>query len=144
MMANLGSAIEERWETIVKNADVPGFMKLLFEIARHDSLAVSISVMTTWVRIMRKDTLSESEAVLPLIPGLLDLCTARLIHVRFSGFEESLPLFHSIPLDANCGHSTNLYLRTPIPHYYFSQKILILFPRDMPSWEITDDFAPAL
>lgn len=84
MMANLGSAIEERWEIIVKQADLPGFMKLLFDIASHESLAVSIPVMTTFVRIMRKDTLSESEAVLPLIPGLLDLCTARLIHVRHS------------------------------------------------------------
>ncbi|RPB21450.1 hypothetical protein L211DRAFT_435819 [Terfezia boudieri ATCC MYA-4762] len=85
MMANLGSAIEERWEIIVKHADLPGFMKLLFDLARHESLAVSIPVMTTFVRIMRKDTLSESEAVLPLIPGLLDLCSARLIHY------ESLP-----------------------------------------------------
>ena len=82
MMANLGSAIEERWEIIVKHADLPGFMKLLFDMARHESLAVSIPVMTTFVRIMRKDTLSESEAVLPLIPGLLELCSTRLIHVR--------------------------------------------------------------
>ncbi|KAF8461021.1 armadillo-type protein [Kalaharituber pfeilii] len=85
MIANLGSAIEERWEVVYKTADLPGFMKLLFEIARHESLAVSIPVMTTWVRIMRKETLSESEAVMPLIPGLLELCTARLIHY------ESLP-----------------------------------------------------
>lgn len=67
---------------MVKNADLPGFMKLLFDISSHDSLAVSIPVMTAFVRIMRKDTLSESEAVLPLVPGLLDLCTTRLIHVR--------------------------------------------------------------
>jgi len=80
-MATLGSDIEDKRTLIDKNADLAGFMKLLFEIARHDSLAISIPVMTTWVRIMRKDNMSESDAVVPLIPGLLDLCTSRLIRV---------------------------------------------------------------
>lgn len=81
MIANLGVFVEEKESLIPPETNLSEFMKLLFEIASHTSLAVSIPVLNAWTRIVKKDVLSEHEAVLPLIPGLLELVTSRLIRV---------------------------------------------------------------
>ncbi|KAH0609395.1 uncharacterized protein H6S33_012881 [Morchella sextelata] len=79
MVANLASFVEEKANLMLPETDLSEFMKLLFEITSHNSLAVSIPVLNVWTRIVKKDILSEHEAVLPLIPGLLELVTSRLM-----------------------------------------------------------------
>ncbi|CUS06929.1 unnamed protein product [Tuber aestivum] len=79
MIANLGGFVEEKSGLMPAEADLAGFMKLLFQICSHDSLSISIPVMNAWTRIIRKDLLSGHEAIGPLIPGLIALATARLI-----------------------------------------------------------------
>lgn len=81
MIANLGGFVEEKSGLMPAEADLVGFMKLLFQICSHDSLSISIPVMNSWTRIIRKDILSGHEAIGPLIPGLIALATARLIRV---------------------------------------------------------------
>jgi exportin-5 len=81
MVANLASFVEEKANLMLPETDLSEFMKLLFEITSHNSLAVSIPVLNVWTRIVKKDILSEHEAVLPLIPGLLELVTSRLMRV---------------------------------------------------------------
>lgn len=81
MIASLAGFVEEKASLMPPEVDIAGFVKLLFQIASHDSLAVSIPVMGAWARIVRKDFLSGHEAVLPLIPSLLKLATSRLVRV---------------------------------------------------------------
>lgn len=81
MIANLGGFVEEKASLMPPETNLSEFMKLLFEITSHNSLAVSIPVLNAWTRIVKRDVLSEHEAILPLIPGLLELVTSRLIRV---------------------------------------------------------------
>lgn len=81
MIANLGVFVEEKESLIPLETNLSEFMKLLFEITSHTSLAVSIPVLNAWTRIVKKDVLSDHEAIRPLIPGLLELVTSRLIRV---------------------------------------------------------------
>ncbi|KAL7270468.1 karyopherin [Rhizina undulata] len=100
MMANLASFVEEKPTRMPQGTDLVAFMRLLFAIASHDSLAVSIPVLNAWTRILRKEYLSESEAVLSLISSLLELTTSRLIRYEVLN-DESNPnlLFLNEDLD---------------------------------------------
>lgn len=106
MIANLAGFVEEKASLMPPETNLSEFMKLLFEITSHNSLAVSIPVLNVWTRIVKKDTLSEHEAVLPLIPGLLELVTSRLI--RVSDFFFIFSRFMIFPL-GNFGDKLSLH-----------------------------------
>lgn len=139
MLANLGGIIEEKVQIIPPvESDLAGFMKLLFEIASHDSLAISVPVVTTWVRIMRKDILSESDAVLPLVPHLLELCTARLLRVGLHNEKKSCRHM-LIPVAS----STKCFMISRTLHCYTSMRTSTQSQSVTLSWEIIGGFAPA-
>lgn len=82
-MAVLGSFVEEKAnsKSLPSEIDLSGLMGLMFMIASHDSLAVSIPVLNLWTKLLRSDALSHSDAVQPFIPQLLQLSTNRLFRV---------------------------------------------------------------
>lgn len=81
MVANLGGFIEEKGNAVPAQIDLPGFTSLVYLVASHESLAVSIPAMNLWTKFLRSDKLSQKEAIQQFTPQLLELATARLIRV---------------------------------------------------------------
>ena len=69
-----------------ERVDFQGFLQLVLQITRHQSLLVSIPMLVTWTRLLGHRSLGPSIADIPAFVGpLLELCSSRL--VRY----ESLP-----------------------------------------------------
>ena len=84
MISSLQSSIENRL-SLLSNSDIDilSFLKLLFFVARHDSLIVSAPAITAWTRIFRSPYMNLPE-VTTSMPELLALATERLIKVFLS------------------------------------------------------------
>ena len=67
-------------------SDLSGFLDLLLEIARDDSLHVSIPMLHLWNKILDSEIVGDSPPVLNLIGPLLELCSQRLL--RYEAFPE--------------------------------------------------------
>ncbi|KAF2085421.1 ARM repeat-containing protein [Saccharata proteae CBS 121410] len=79
LLANLGSFVESRPKQIPDGCNIPGFLSLLFQILRHPSLTVSIPVLHAWTRLLRCRPIRDSDTVMQMIGGLLELCSQRLM-----------------------------------------------------------------
>jgi exportin-5 len=78
MISHLGALIEHRPSLIPEDCDLPNFLNLLLEMVRNESLMVSIPVLSVWVRLLRSETIANSDAVANLIGPLLEICSSRL------------------------------------------------------------------
>ncbi|KAI9825318.1 MAG: hypothetical protein M1819_000564 [Sarea resinae] len=78
MISNLGNFIERRPLEIPADSDLPNFLNLCFDILRNQSLIVSIPLLHTWSKLLGSDTISESDAIAPLVGPLLGICSERL------------------------------------------------------------------
>ncbi|KAH0557069.1 hypothetical protein GP486_005144 [Trichoglossum hirsutum] len=85
MISNLGNFIEQRPLLIPGSSDLSGFLNLMLNIMSHQSMTVSLPVLSTWVKLLKSDTTGQSDAFDPLVGSLLDICSQRLIKY------ESLP-----------------------------------------------------
>ena len=83
MISHLGALIEHRPSLIPGNCDLPNFLNLLLEIAQNESLMVSIPVLSVWVRLLRSETIANSDAIANLIGPLLGLCSSRLVRYEW-------------------------------------------------------------
>lgn len=81
LVSNLAIFVEERTSAIPLECNIANFMQFLYEFAMHESLSVSLPLINAWARILRKDDLVQSPAVVPLLPPLLEICKNRLIRV---------------------------------------------------------------
>ena len=85
MISNLGNFIEQKPLLIPGGSDLSGFLNLMLNIMNHQSMTVSLPVLSTWAKLLKSDTTGQSDAFGPLVGSLLDICSRRLIKY------ESLP-----------------------------------------------------
>ncbi|KAL6721197.1 karyopherin [Lecanora helva] len=85
MNFNIGRLLEESPSFIPQGSNLAGFLRLLIDIMKNQSLHVSIPALHLWVKLLSSEKIGESPDILPLIGDLLEICSQRLI--RF----ESLP-----------------------------------------------------
>lgn len=85
MIYNIGRLLEERPSFLPEGSNLAGFLVLLLDIMKNQSLHVSIPALHLWVKLLSSDNIGDSPAIMPLIRELLETCSHRL--VRY----ESLP-----------------------------------------------------
>src|SRR5437762_3110294 len=83
MISHLGALVEHKPSHIPDDCDLPNFLNLLLEIVRNESLMVSIPVLSIWARLLRSETIANSDAVTNLIGPLLEICSSRLIRYEW-------------------------------------------------------------
>ncbi|KAI9839739.1 MAG: hypothetical protein M1837_002027 [Sclerophora amabilis] len=93
LMSLLGQCVDEKPFLIHENNDLQGFLSLLLEITSSDSLAVSIPILSIWVRVLRADIFGDSEAITRLIGPLLELCSQRLIRYESLSADSKDPTY---------------------------------------------------
>lgn len=81
MVSHLGITVEEKFGSMPQGADLPEFLKLLFDFAKQESLTVSQHSVNAWARILRKEGLRDHPAAQELAPDLVRLCDERLLRV---------------------------------------------------------------
>lgn len=79
MASVIGNAAEERFDSLPEDSDLHDFLRLLIDMLSSPSLTLSMSVLSTWTRIIRSDTIGNSAAVSSLIGSLMDICSRRLM-----------------------------------------------------------------
>ncbi|RYO84922.1 hypothetical protein DL763_007292 [Monosporascus cannonballus] len=89
VISYLGNYMDRRFAVLPadpERVDFQGFLHLLLQITRHQSLLVSIPILITWTRLLSHRSLGPSISDIPAFVGpLLELCSSRLIRY------ESLP-----------------------------------------------------
>ena len=91
MIFNIGRLLEERPSSIPEGSNLGGFLDLLLNVMRNQSLHVSIPALHLWVKLLNSDQIGNLPAVMALVSDILETCSHRL--VRF----ESLPVDSSNP-----------------------------------------------
>ncbi|KAI9791463.1 MAG: hypothetical protein M1816_003807 [Peltula sp. TS41687] len=86
MISVVASSAQERFNAMPTESDLHGFMRLLLDIFGSPSLAISIPALSAWSKIIRSESIGNSEAATALIGRLIDLCHHRLI--RFEHLPE--------------------------------------------------------
>lgn len=89
LISYLGNYMDRRFAVLPgdpERVDFQGFLQLVLEITRHQSLLVSIPMLMTWTRLLSHRSLGPSIADIPTFVGpLLEVCSSRLLRY------ESLP-----------------------------------------------------
>ena len=91
MVFNIGRLLEERPSSLPAGSNLGGYLELLLNIMKNQSLHVSIPALHLWVKLLSSEKIGDSATVMALISDLLETCSHRL--VRF----ESLPTDSSNP-----------------------------------------------
>lgn len=84
MLYNIGRLLGERASELPENADMQGFLRLLLDVARNQSLQVSIPALHIWSKLLAIEAIAKSSAALSLFSELLEICSQRL--VRYEAF----------------------------------------------------------
>lgn len=79
MIYHIGRLLDERPGLIPFDSGLDSFLRLLIQVARNNSLQVSITALHVWVKILGSDTLASSSTVTSLIGELLEVCSQRVI-----------------------------------------------------------------
>ncbi|KAL8633297.1 hypothetical protein Q9189_001018 [Teloschistes chrysophthalmus] len=79
MIYNLGRLLEERPGLVYVESSLDSFFGLLINIAKNNSLQVSITALHVWVKILGSQKLMASASVAPRVPELLEICSQRVI-----------------------------------------------------------------
>ncbi|KAI4127619.1 MAG: hypothetical protein LQ338_003114 [Usnochroma carphineum] len=79
MIYNIGRLLDERPNLLPVDSSLDSFLRLLINIARNNSLQVSITALHVWVKILSSDKLASSTPVTSLIGELLEVCSQRMI-----------------------------------------------------------------
>ena len=78
-MFNLGRLLTERPSYLPDGSDLGGFIGLLMNVMKNDSLQVSIPALHLWAKLLSSDQISKAPAVQNVMPDLLEICSQRLI-----------------------------------------------------------------
>ena len=70
-----------------EHSNVPGFLALLLNILRSQSLHTSIPVLHVWSKLLASERIATSSPVIALVGALLEACGQRLM--RFESLPES-------------------------------------------------------
>ncbi|KZF21826.1 hypothetical protein L228DRAFT_248578 [Xylona heveae TC161] len=93
LLANLGHYIIERPQLVPEGSDLAGFFFLMLTVVRNQSLLVTIPVLHTFVRLLRIESIGDSETILPLIGPLLQICSERLFRYEALPEDSDDPTF---------------------------------------------------
>ncbi|KAI9772013.1 MAG: hypothetical protein M1840_001301 [Geoglossum simile] len=89
LVSNLGNFIEQKPLVIPAGSDLSGILSLMLNIMNHQSMTVSLPVLNAWVKLLKSDATGASDAFVPLVGPLLDICSLRLMK------------YESLPEDSN-------------------------------------------
>lgn len=78
-MSHLGNFVEQKSASLPPTCDLPNLLNLFLAIAQSPSFVVSIPILLAWTKLLRSDTIGESDIMNPLIAPLLEVCSSRLI-----------------------------------------------------------------
>ncbi|KAF2144374.1 uncharacterized protein K452DRAFT_295830 [Aplosporella prunicola CBS 121167] len=93
VLGSLASFAESKPTLIPESSDLPGFFSLLFEVMGHPSLTVSIPILHAWTKLLRARVIRDSQAVIQLVPALLELCSQRLVRYEALPDDSEDPTF---------------------------------------------------
>lgn len=71
--------MEERPDLVPVNDGLESFLRLLVNVAKNNSLQVSITAMHVWVKVLSSEKLASSTPVASFIAELLEVCSQRVI-----------------------------------------------------------------
>ncbi|KAL8706211.1 MAG: hypothetical protein Q9201_000717 [Fulgogasparrea decipioides] len=89
MIYNLGRLLGERPSLMPDEDGLDSFFGLLMNIAKNNSLQVSITVLHVWVKVLGSEKLVASAPVTSRVGELLELCTQRVI--KYEALPEDSP-----------------------------------------------------
>ncbi|KAI4260922.1 MAG: hypothetical protein LQ352_000077 [Teloschistes flavicans] len=89
MIYNLGRLLEERYDLIFVEGDLDSFFGLLINIAKNNSLQVSITALHVWVKILGLEKLVASPSIGTRVAELLEICSQRVI--KYEALPEDSP-----------------------------------------------------
>ncbi|KAL8737698.1 MAG: hypothetical protein Q9181_001416 [Wetmoreana brouardii] len=89
MIYNLGRLLAERPSLIPDEDGLDSFFGLLMNIAKNNSLQVSITVLHVWVKVLGSEKLVASAPVASRVGELLEVCTQRVI--KYEALPEDSP-----------------------------------------------------
>ena len=92
--------MEESPAYLPEQSNLAGFLDVLLQIMKNESLHVSIPALHLWVRLLNSERTGDFPAIMPLIGDLLEICSQRLIR------------FESLPEDSN--HPSILFLNEDV------------------------------
>ncbi|GME51099.1 ARM repeat-containing protein [Neofusicoccum parvum] len=110
LLSNLGSFVEAKPSLIPEGSDIPAFLQLIYEILGHPSLVVSIPVLHAWTRLLRTRSIRDSEAVLRLVPALLETCSSRLVRYEALPEDSTDPTFILLNEDLDTAPERHAFL----------------------------------
>lgn len=79
MIYNLGRLLEERPDLVPIDSGLDNFLRLLINVAKNNSLQVSITALHVWVKILSSERLASSTPVASFMGELLEVCSQRVI-----------------------------------------------------------------
>ncbi|KAL9005035.1 MAG: hypothetical protein Q9188_002184 [Gyalolechia gomerana] len=79
LIYNLGRLLEERPDLVPIDSGLDNFLRLLINVAKNNSLQVSITALHVWVKILSSEKLASSTPVASFIGELLEVCSQRVI-----------------------------------------------------------------
>ena len=100
MIFNIGRLLEESPSFLPDRSNLAGFLDVLLEIMKNQSLHVSIPALHLWVKLLSSEKTGDFPAIMPLVGDLLEICSQRLIR------------FESLPEDSN--HPSILFLNEDV------------------------------
>ncbi|KAL8945106.1 MAG: hypothetical protein Q9211_000379 [Gyalolechia sp. 1 TL-2023] len=79
LIYNLGRLLEERPDLAPIDSGLDNFLRLLLNVAKNNSLQVSITALHVWVKILSSEELASSTPVASFVGELLEVCSQRVI-----------------------------------------------------------------
>lgn len=79
MFSCIGEYVLRKFQQIPEDADLDSFLKLLVQVAQHQSLMVSIPVLLTWAKLLAHKPLDPGERFSAMMGPLLELSISRFI-----------------------------------------------------------------
>lgn len=79
MLSSLGDYLGRKFSRVPKDAAVNDFLQLLVQAYQHQSLMVSIPVLSTWTKLLNNPRLDPSERFSPFVGPLLEVAMVRLV-----------------------------------------------------------------
>ncbi|KAL8805576.1 MAG: hypothetical protein Q9182_001841 [Xanthomendoza sp. 2 TL-2023] len=89
LVFNVGRLLEERPTIIPIDCGLDAFFRLLMNVAKNNSLQISITSLHVWVKILGSKTLVASAPVSGFIGELLEVCSQRVI--KYEALPEDSP-----------------------------------------------------
>ena len=78
-MYNVGRLLGDRPRDLPADSDLQAYLSLLLEVAKSQSLQVSIPALHLWAKLLAVKEIASSSANLSLIGELLETCSQRLV-----------------------------------------------------------------